>query len=127
MKSKEEKVIKELSLYRLREIEIEDMIGRTVMVTPGSYNRVVCIGAGALRLYTYVGDVKLLAGVEDIENISLETRPKMFDGVARPYFIAFKNVFEKLPSCGVGGPQAQTAEAEKIFLIKPISFDFLFI
>lgn len=101
------------------EIEIEDMIGRTVMVTPGSYNRVVCIGAGALRLYTYVGDVKLLAGVEDIENISLETRPKMFDGVARPYFIAFKNVFEKLPSCGVGGPQAQTAEAEKILSCNP--------
>lgn len=101
------------------EIEIEDMIGRTVMVTPGSYNRVVCIGAGALRLYTYVGDVMLLAGVEDIENISLETRPKMFDGVARPYFIAFKNVFEKLPSCGVGGPQAQTAEAEKILSCNP--------
>lgn len=101
------------------EIEIEDMIGRTVMVTPGSYNRVVCIGAGALRLYTYVGDVKLLAGVEDIENISLETRPKMFDGVARPYFIAFKNIFEKLPSCGVGGPQAQTAEAEKILSCNP--------
>lgn len=101
------------------EIEIEDMIGRTVMVTPGSYNRVVCIGAGALRLYTYVGDVKLLAGVEDIENITLATRPKMFDGVARPYFIAFKNVFEKLPSCGVGGPQAQTAEAEKILSCNP--------
>lgn len=101
------------------EIEIEDMIGRTVMVTPGSYNRVVCIGAGALRLYTYVGDVMLLAGVEDIENITLATRPKMFDGVARPYFIAFKNVFEKLPSCGVGGPQAQTAEAEKILSCNP--------
>lgn len=101
------------------EIEIEDMIGRTVMVTPGSYNRVVCIGAGALRLYTYVGDVMLLAGVEDIENITLATRPKMFDGVARPYFIAFKNIFEKLPSCGVGGPQAQTAEAEKILSCNP--------
>lgn len=101
------------------EIEIEDMIGRTVMVTPGSYHRVVCIGAGALRLYTYVGDVMLLAGVEDIENITLETRPKMFDGVARPYFIAFKNIFEKLPSCGVGGPQAQTAEAEKILSCNP--------
>ena len=31
---------------------VTDMIGREVEVTPGSYKRVVCIGAGALRLYS---------------------------------------------------------------------------
>ena len=38
-------------------ITVTDMIGREVTVTPGSYQRVVCIGAGALRMYSYIGDV----------------------------------------------------------------------
>lgn len=99
--------------------EVTDMIGRTVKVNPGSYKKVVCIGAGALRLYSYVGDVNLLSGVEDIDNISLTNRPKIFDTSARPYFIVNKETFKKLPSCGVGGPNAQKAEAEKILECDP--------
>jgi iron complex transport system substrate-binding protein len=101
------------------EITLTDMIGREITVTPGSYKRVVCIGAGALRMYSYIGDVQLLAGVEDIDNLSLSDRPKMFDKVARPYLLAFSGTFEKLPSCGVGGPNAQAAEAEKILSCDP--------
>ena len=101
------------------EILVTDMIGREVSIVPGSYKRVVCIGAGALRMYTYIGDVSLLAGVEDIDNLSLEDRPKMFDSVARPYLLAYGDVFQTLPSCGVGGPMAQTAEAEKILACNP--------
>ena len=101
------------------EITITDMIGREVTVTPGSYERVVCIGAGALRMYCYIADVNLLCGVEDIDNITLEERPKMFDSVARPYVLAYGDVFSTLPSCGVGGPMAQTAEAEKILSCDP--------
>ena len=101
------------------EITITDMIGREVTVTPGSYQRVVCIGAGALRMYSYIGDVSLLCGVEDIDNTSLAERPKMFDAVARPYMLAYADRFSALPSCGVGGPQAQTAEAEKILACNP--------
>lgn len=98
---------------------ITDLIGREVSVTPGSYKRVVCVGAGALRMYSYIGDVSLLSGVEDIDNDTLTSRPKMFDSVARPYFIANKDVFATLPSCGVGGPNGQTAEAEKILSCNP--------
>ena len=101
------------------EITVTDMIGREVTVTPGSYKSVVCIGAGALRMYSYIGDVSLLGGVEDIDNTTLADRPKMFDAVARPYVLAFGDVFNTLPSCGVGGPQAQTAEAEKILSCAP--------
>ena len=101
------------------EITVTDMIGRELTVTPGSYTRVVCIGAGALRMYSYVGDVALLAGVEDIDNTSLSERPMMFDSVARPYLTAYEDVFAALPSCGVGGPMAQTAEAEKILSCNP--------
>ncbi len=70
-------------------------------------------------MYSYVGDVSLLSGVEDIDNSSLSTRPKMFDNTARPYFIAFEDTFKKLPSCGVGGPQSQVAEVEKILNCNP--------
>ena len=44
-------------------VTVTDMIGREVTVIPGSYQRVVCIGAGALRIYSYVGDAALLCGV----------------------------------------------------------------
>lgn len=101
------------------EITVTDMIGRELIVTPGSYTRVVCIGAGALRMYSYIGDVSLLCGVEDIDNLTLEERPKMFDSVARPYVLAYGDVFSTLPSCGVGGPNAQAAEAEKILSCNP--------
>ena len=101
------------------EITITDMIGREVTIIPGSYKRVVCIGAGALRMYSYIGDVSLLCGVEDIDNTTLEERPMMFDSVARPYVLAYEDVFNTLPSCGVGGPMAQAAEAEKILSCNP--------
>jgi len=101
------------------ETAVTDMVGRRVSVAPGSYKRVVCIGAGALRMYSYIGDVALLAGVEDIDNTTLNERPKMFDSVARPYMLAFGDTFHDLPSCGVGGPMAQAAEAEKILSCNP--------
>ena len=101
------------------EVTVTDMIGREVTVIPGSYKRVVCVGAGALRMYSYIGDVALLAGVEDIDNTNLAERPKMFDSVARPYVLAYGETFSQLPSCGVGGPMAQAAEAEKILSCNP--------
>ena len=101
------------------DVSVTDMIGREVNINPGSYKRVVCIGAGALRMYCYIGDVSALAGVEDIDNTTLEQRPAMFDSVARPYVLAFGETFNTLPSCGVGGPMAQTAEAEKILACDP--------
>ncbi len=100
-------------------VTVTDLVGREVEILPGSYEKVVCIGAGALRIYSYIGDVNLLAGVEDIDNTTLEERPKMFDSVARPYVLAYGDVFRTLPSCGVGGPMAQTAEAEKILSCDP--------
>ena len=100
-------------------VTVTDMIGRQVEIVPGSYGRVVCIGAGALRIYSCIGDPAILAGVEDIDNTTLAERPKMFDAVARPYVLAFGDVFNTLPSCGVGGPMAQTAEAEKILSCAP--------
>ena len=58
-------------------VVVTDMVGREVEIVPGSYTRVVCIGAGALRMYTYVNGADLLCGVEDIENKTLQSRPKI--------------------------------------------------
>lgn len=101
------------------EVTLTDMIGRELTLSPATYQRVVCIGAGALRMYSYIGDVDLLCGVEDIDNDTLAERPKMFDAVARPYVLAYGDTFRTLPSCGVGGPNAQAAEAEKILACEP--------
>ena len=100
-------------------VTLIDMVDRKVEIIPGSYKRVVCVGAGALRMYSYIGDVSLLAGVEDIDNTALSERPQMFDSVARPYMLAYGETFKNLPSCGVGGPMAQAAEAEKILACNP--------
>ena len=101
------------------EVTVTDMIGREVTVVPGSYSRVVCVGAGALRMYSYIGDAAKLVGVEDIDNTTAPERPMMFDAVARPYVLAYGETFDQLPSCGVGGPMAQAAEAEKILACNP--------
>ena len=93
---------------------VADLMGRQVTVKPGTYQRVVCIGAGALRLYSYICGADNLAAVEDIDNTTATGRPAMFDGTARPYQMAYQDTFDMLPSCGKGGPQAQGAETEKI-------------
>ena len=45
---------------------IEDMNGRTVLLGKKDFKRVVCIGAGALRMYSYVGDVNILKSGETV-------------------------------------------------------------
>lgn len=93
---------------------VTDLLGREVTV-PEKINRVVCIGAGSLRLYTYVGDLSKLVGVEDVDGDG-----KDFNGVLsiRPYKMVNKDLFKSLPSCGKGGPQG-SPEAEKILALNP--------
>ena len=95
-----------------------DMIGRKLTINPGTYQRVACIGAGALRMYSYIGDLSLLVAVEDIDNTTREGRPVMFDQAARPYQLANKELFDSIEqSCGIGGPQHQTvADYDEILL-----------
>ena len=100
-------------------VVVTDLMNREVSVTPGSYSRVLCLGAGALRLYSYVGDVSLLCGVEAIDNTTAENRPVMFDGVSRPYQMAFADTFNTLPICGIGGPNDQKPNYDKILECNP--------
>lgn len=90
-------------------ITVTDMLGREVQV-PANIARVACIGAGALRLYSYVGDMGLLCGVESCEYGFLIS--------ARPYQIVNADLFASLPSVGAGGPQG-SADAESLVVADP--------
>lgn len=91
-----------------------DLLGREVAI-PDKIERVVCIGAGALRLYTYVGDISLLSGVEDVD----KDGTGVGGGLSiRPYKMVNKDLFNSLPSCGTGGPQG-SPDAEKILSTNP--------
>lgn len=93
---------------------VTDLLGREVTV-PEKINRVVCIGAGSLRLYTYVGDLSKLVGVEDVD----KDGTGVGGGLSiRPYKMVNKDLFNSLPSCGMGGPQG-SADAEKILSLNP--------
>lgn len=98
------------------QITITDMVGRNVSFDRSSIKRVVCIGAGALRLYSYIGDINLIVGVEDIDRNVNQNR---FAGASRPYYDANVEYFSTLPSVGLGGPAAQAAEPEKIINVDP--------
>ncbi len=88
---------------------VVDTHGRVVSV-PKDIKRVACIGSGALRLYSYIGDLSLLCGVEECERGFLIS--------ARPYQMANEALFRSLPSIGTGGPQG-TPNAEALLAADP--------
>ncbi|WKY48161.1 iron ABC transporter substrate-binding protein [Eubacteriaceae bacterium ES3] len=87
---------------------VTDVTGRTVEF--GSVpETAVAIGVGALRLYTYVGNVEDLVGIEEIDQKSF---------VGKPYVIANRELFLELPVIGTGGPNA-TIDPEQILSVEP--------
>lgn len=110
------------STFKEGAITLTDALGREVTLVPGEAKRIVCIGAGALRLYSYIGDQGKLCGVERIEVESGD------DGAfgylnspyaLRPYQKVFGHYWSDLPSCGTGGPKAQLVEEEAILSCHP--------
>lgn len=103
-------------------VTITDAIGREVTLVPGKAERIVCIGAGALRLYSYVGDPTKICGVERIEAEKGEGGEFGYLNspyAIRPYQKVFGHYWTDLPSCGTGGPKAQVVEEEEIFSCRP--------
>ena len=100
------------------DITIKDMKGREITINPSKIHKVVCIGAGALRLYTYVGTMDKLCGVERIEGIR-------DDKVSiRPYQIAYEDKFKALieegKTAGAGGPGNQKSiPKEELAILEP--------
>lgn len=86
---------------------IVDSLGREVELDE-AINRVVAIGPGALRLFTYVGNVDYLVGIEEIDKkIS----------VGKPYVIANPS-FESKDIIGPGGPN-NLPDEEKLVTVQP--------
>ena len=99
------------------EITVTDSLNREIKVDLSKIKKVVCVGAGALRLFSYVGNLDLLSGAEDIDrNID---SANTFKNASRPYYDVNVEKFEKLPSCGVGGPEKQSPEYDKILNCAP--------
>lgn len=91
-------------------ITVTDLLEREVTIDRNSIENVVCIGAGALRLYTYVGDLDMLSGVEQVEQGFLIS--------IRPYQMVNEDLFQSLPLCGYGGPTG-SPDAEAILECNP--------
>ena len=94
---------------------VTDLLGREVTV-PNDPQRIVCVGAGALRLYTYIGDLSKLAGVENVEKTDSTYGTNL---AIRPYKEVNQELFNSLKDCGKGGPKNQTAEPEAIIECNP--------
>ncbi len=88
---------------------VTDCLGRRVAL-PAEASRVVCLGAGALRLYCYVGEIEDLVGVEACE--------KGFLFSYRPYQDAHRELFRALPTIGSGGPGG-TLDPEALLACRP--------
>ncbi len=106
------------------EITVTDMIGRDVSLNIDKIERIVCIGAGALRLYSYIGDMNLIVGAEDIDRNQDDTDYSLFGAggfkdVSRPYYDINKDLLKNTLSVGLGGPRNQNPETEKIILANP--------
>ena len=106
------------------EITIKDSLDREVTLNPTEIKRVVCVGAGALRLYSYIGDMNKIVGAEDIDrnldnpDLSL-FGAKGFKGISRPYYDVNKDYLKTVATVGLGGPRNQNAETEKILAANP--------
>lgn len=88
-------------------ITVTDTLGRTVELE-GTPEKIVAIGVGALRLYTYVGNVDKIAGIEEIDQKSSKGKPYV---IVNPGFVS-------LTTIGAGGPNS-TPDPEQILKVGP--------
>lgn len=96
-------------------LRVTDMQNRSFTISKSKRERVICIGAGALRYYSYIGDVSKLVGVEEIDSSTTFGVGQ----TVRPYYMANYDTFSTLTIIGKGGPGSQKAEAEKLVAAEP--------
>ena len=83
--------------------EIVDGQNRTVSIDKNNIDRVICLGAGALRYYSYICGNENIVAVEEIEK-----NPFGVGTAIRPYHLANEDFYKSMEkTCGKGGPQAQ--------------------
>lgn len=93
---------------------ITDAFDRTVTYKEEATQRVVCLGAGALRMYSYVGDLTKLVGIEKIDAQTFGVGTAI-----RPYYHVNKDFFQTLPIVGEGGPMNQAPNMTALAAVNP--------
>lgn len=102
------------------EVTVTDGLGNLITANPAELQRIVCVGAGSLRLFSYVGDMNKLVGAEDVDRPEARAESTMpFQGVSRPYYDANTNRLSNLATAGIGGPQHQAPELRKLIDCEP--------
>lgn len=91
------------------EFTITDVLDRQVTIKENP-NKFVCLGPNSLRLYTYVGDISRIVGIENFEIIQTAK--------GRPYIELYQSFIDTLPIISEGGPKT-TPNAENIILANP--------
>ena len=106
-------------------VTITDGLGRSVTYDANKTSRFICVGAGALRYYSYVADMNKIVGVEQIDGANTFG----IGTVLRPYYEANKDYLSTLENFGRGGPDAQKLDEAlmtNIIKAKPhVVFSFL--
>ena len=89
-----------------KNVSITDAQGRTVTYNDKKINRIICLGAGALRYYSYVCDMKNIIAVEEIDSATTFGVGEAL----RPYYIANYDTLKSKKVVTKGGPMAQTLD-----------------
>ena len=101
-------------------VTVYDMQARKNVITKENINRVICLGAGALRYFTYVGDISKLVGIEKIDGNTFG-----IGNVLRPYYDANKTYFQSITEVTRGGPQDIDFNEEKLRAIMEVEPDLI--
>lgn len=100
---------------------VTDMQNHSMRIEKSKRNKVVCLGAGALRFYSYVADVSKIVGVEEIDG---ETTFGVGQAL-RPYYLANYDTFKTLPTVGKGGPMDQKVDEAKMTAIMNLDTELI--
>lgn len=101
-------------------VTVYDMQARKNVINKENVNRVICLGAGALRYFTYVGDISKLVGIEKIDGNTFG-----IGNVLRPYYGANKTYFQSITEVTRGGPQDIDFNEEKLRAIMEVEPDLI--
>lgn len=88
---------------------VTDVLNREVTIN-NNPERFVCVGPNSLRLYTYIGDIEKIAGIENFEIIQTSK--------GRPYIELYQTFIDTLPIISEGGPKT-VPNAENILASNP--------
>lgn len=101
-------------------VTVYDMQARKNVIKKEDIKRVVCLGAGALRYFTYVGDITKLVGIEQIDGQTFG-----IGNVLRPYYDANKTFFQSVTEITKGGPIDIGFSEEKLRNILKVQPDII--